>query len=116
MGDGRGREMARPLPGLRPGMKPPGTLPGAARLSLRMIVNPSVLRLVRGPLALALALVALRAAAADFTFSSGLSQDQRTECGVSKLTANEVSELDRLVAADVASAHEGGVAGFSSTF
>jgi hypothetical protein len=87
-----------------------------ARLSLRMLVNPSVLRLARVPLALAVALVALRAAAADFRFSSGLSQDQRTESGVSKLTANQVAELDRLVAADVASAHEGGVTGFSSTF
>jgi hypothetical protein len=81
-----------------------------------MIVIPSVLRLVRGPLTLALALLALRAAAADFGFNSGLSQDQRTASGVSKLTANEVAELDRLVAADVASAHEGGVTGFSSTF
>jgi hypothetical protein len=81
-----------------------------------MIVNPSVLRLVRGPLCLAVALVALRAASADFRFSSGLSQDQRTASGVSRLTAPEVTELDRLVAADVASAHAGGVTGFSSTF
>jgi hypothetical protein len=81
-----------------------------------MLANPSVLSLTRGPLALVFALVALRAAAADFSFSSGLSQDQRSASGVSRLTASEVAELDRLVAADVASAREGGVTGFSSTF
>ncbi len=81
-----------------------------------MLANPSVLRLARGTFALAVALVALRAAAADFSFTSGLSREQRTASGVSKLTADEVAELDRLVAADVASAHAGGVTGFSSTF
>jgi hypothetical protein len=63
---------------------------------------------------LVLGLGAARAAA--FTFSRGLSPDERAACGLAKLTAAQVGALDAYVGRDVTLAHEGGVTGFASAF
>ncbi len=67
-------------------------------------------------LAAAALLIASVARAAAFGFSEGLSADERSACGLAKLTAAQVAALNALVDRDVTLAHEGGVTGFSSAF
>jgi hypothetical protein len=74
-----------------------------------------LMRLVRG--ALACAAVLLGAVAhAETRFSQGLSGEETTASGVSKLTAQQAAALDGLVDHDVTLARQGGVTGFSSAF
>ncbi len=53
---------------------------------------------------------------ADSGFSGGLSPEERTASGISRLTPPQVAKLDVLVARDITLAHEGGVTGFESSF
>jgi len=56
------------------------------------------------------------ARASEFGFSDGLSAEERAACGISKLTAQEITALNALVGHDVTLARQGGVTGFSSAF
>jgi hypothetical protein len=80
-----------------------------------MLSNPAF-RLARLTFAGAALLAALCARSADLSFINGLSPEQKTAAGISKLSPSEESVLDALVAQDVTSASEGGVTGFSSSF
>ena len=71
---------------------------------------------VRSAWAFGLVLGLWAAQAQAFTFSDGLSPDERAACGLAKLTPKQVSALDAYVGRDVTLAHEGGVTGFSSAF
>lgn len=51
-----------------------------------------------------------------FSFSDGLSADERAACGLAKLSPAQIGALNAYVARDVSLAHEGGVTGFSSAF
>jgi hypothetical protein len=67
-------------------------------------------------LAAAVFLFASVARAAAFGFSDGLSADERSACGLAKLTAAQVAALNAMVERDVTLAHEGGVTGFAAAF
>jgi hypothetical protein len=76
----------------------------------------AVLRASQSVLACAALLLALGARAADARFSERLTPEERSACGIAKLTAAESATLDGLVSHDVTSAHQGGVTGFASAF
>jgi hypothetical protein len=74
------------------------------------------MRLFRTGLAVAATLAAAWSRAADNKFIDGLSAEERASIGVSKLTAAQAAELDRLVSRDATLAQEGGVNGFATPF
>jgi hypothetical protein len=81
-----------------------------------MAFPPFPRRRHRAVFALAVGLIVAAAQAAAFTFSEGLSADERAACGLAKLTAAQVGALNAYIERDTALAHEGGVTGFSSSF
>jgi hypothetical protein len=81
-----------------------------------MALLPFDLRRLRLGLTLMAMLGLLAARAAAFTFSDGLSPDERAACGLAKLTAPQVAALNADVDRDTTLAHQGGVTGFSSAF
>jgi hypothetical protein len=73
-------------------------------------------RFLRACGACAAVLLATLSRAVEIKFVDGLSAEERTTVGISKLTPAQAANLDSLVSHDVTSAQEGGVTGFSSTF
>ena len=61
-------------------------------------------------------LLAKGARAADIKFIEGLTSEERTSIGVSKLSPAQAFSLDGLVSHDATLARQGGVTGFSSAF
>jgi hypothetical protein len=78
-------------------------------------LRPDSRRFLAG-LAAAVLVLASVARAAAFGFSDGLSADEKSACGLAKLTAPQVAALNAMVDRDMNLAHEGGVTGFSSAF
>jgi hypothetical protein len=74
------------------------------------------MRSVRAGLACAALVLATWANAAEIKFIDGLSSDERTSIGISKLTPAQVADLDGLVSHDATLARQGGVTGFSTEF
>jgi hypothetical protein len=72
--------------------------------------------MIRIGIACAAMALATMARASEPGFSDGLSAEEKAACGISKLTAPEVTALNALVGHDVTLARQGGVTGFSSAF
>jgi hypothetical protein len=75
--------------------------------------DPGIFRIGIACAAMALATMAR---ASESGFSDGLSPGEKAACGISRLTATEVTALNALVGRDVTLARQGGVTGFSSAF
>ena len=73
-------------------------------------------RFARLGLACAAVFAAAWAGAAGLDFTNGLSPQEAASAGLAKLTAQEITALNRLVDRDVTLAHQGGVTGFSTEF
>ncbi len=93
-----------------------GTLGSVLRLTHWMTIPYPNQRFLRAGVACAAMLLATLSRAADIKFIEGLSAEERTSTGVSKLTPAQAADLDGLVSHDVTLALEGGVTGFSSPF
>jgi hypothetical protein len=93
-----------------------GTLACALRPTFCVNLKSPGSKFLRGAIACAALFAAAAASAAETSFSGGLSTQEISACGITRLTPDQVSKLDGLVRRDVVLARQGGVTGFSSNF
>jgi hypothetical protein len=93
-----------------------GTLAFALRPTHCVNLTIPGYNILRGAIACAAMFAAVAAGAAETTFSSGLSPQEMSASGITRLTPDQVLKLNGLVKRDVVLARQGGVTGFSSNF